>query len=939
MELYVYSNENIQSKICYIFTIANNPDIKIKYITQLTQSIVNNYVIVFNKIYNPKKDFINTIKQIINNNIKFAFLSDDKEIYITNNTFIENNILNIKKENRFINVFYPINKSNKHNNILITQNTYSREYLLLLKIYLQSYQAIFNLDFSYEAYNTLYKYELKTAFCFVYIIDDLMDLVILNKLSFKNYRIIIATNKLDLFNEQYIKSYCKINNISIVNNKDLLDNINYLWFEDIVFLNKKSIITDNIITQLIDLHTSFDIVRLENILSIKGTKLPYYNNLNDIKTGINTFPSSDIKYDLLYNNIIEQKLLKCKGYEVILEELIKTPTKSPQLINKIVSMAVLCDKPNLLHKVNLNTNNSDIKMIESWFLLFVTVSDENKFYKQIMKDIGCIILKNIIDNDLVKQSREYLHNIVPVYDRFITELDTKTCSSIIDICMYLYQYVSPYQIETMAKMLLPLVSKLNMTYKYQTLLKLIYPDFTFNQLLDIYPNNSDAVELLLSITCQFTDTDNIVINIHDKREKIYSNLQKLINLDNLATISLNKMMYCNISNFYLSYHGVSSRHIFELKSQLVRKLCPELNYNINTNYKNEKIKVAFISSFLTRQHSVFKDRHQIIKQLAENPLFDVCFITIDDLDVEIKNIMKNVKHYKIIRDLNVAKLFLADMKLDAIVYCEIGMDGFFYLLGFMKLARIQINTWDHSDTSGLNTIDYFFSSKLYELPYEEAQEHYTEKLVLLDSLCTCYVNPMSRHKNVVFKDRYHYGFSNNTILYFCGQSLFKFTHTYYDYIIQILDKNPNAVMIMINSNLRKEFINAIDHSIINRIYWSQSVGHQDYMNLIYISDIVLDTYPFGGCNSSFEAFSLGKIVVTQPADMINGRFTKGFYEKMGLLEYVTNSKQEYIDFAIKLADKEYRKPIEDAIISKRHVLFNDKDSVNDWANKLIELTK
>ena len=72
--------------------------------------------------------------------------------------------------------------------------------------------------------------------------------------------------------------------------------------------------------------------------------------------------------------------------------------------------------------------------------------------------------------------------------------------------------------------------------------------------------------------------------------------------------------------------------------------------------------------------------------------------------------------------------------------------------------------------------------------------------------------------------------------------------------------------------------------------------------------------------------------------MINGRFTKGFYEKMGLLEYVTNSKEEYIDFAIKLADKKFREPIEKAILSKKDMLFNDIDSVTDWSDKLVGLT-
>ena len=58
------------------------------------------------------------------------------------------------------------------------------------------------------------------------------------------------------------------------------------------------------------------------------------------------------------------------------------------------------------------------------------------------------------------------------------------------------------------------------------------------------------------------------------------------------------------------------------------------------------------------------------------------------------------------------------------------------------MAPIQINTWGHSDTSGNRAIDYYMSSKYFELSdYEKAQSHYSEKLILLDSLCTYYYHP------------------------------------------------------------------------------------------------------------------------------------------------------------------------------------------------------
>ena len=73
---------------------------------------------------------------------------------------------------------------------------------------------------------------------------------------------------------------------------------------------------------------------------------------------------------------------------------------------------------------------------------------------------------------------------------------------------------------------------------------------------------------------------------------------------------------------------------------------------------------------------------------------------------------------------------------DIIIYPEIGMCQQTRLIAFSRLAPIQINTWGHSDTSGLPNIDYFVSSKYFNS--KEDHSHYSEKLILFDSLGTYY---------------------------------------------------------------------------------------------------------------------------------------------------------------------------------------------------------
>jgi predicted O-linked N-acetylglucosamine transferase (SPINDLY family) len=433
----------------------------------------------------------------------------------------------------------------------------------------------------------------------------------------------------------------------------------------------------------------------------------------------------------------------------------------------------------------------------------------------------------------------------------------------------------------------------------------------------------------------FETTQDIIEN----RDKADKNLDKLIETYkniNFTTDAKNIMgFYTN--NFYFSYHGLSSKDYFNKKSNFFRLICPELNYKFTyISNKNNKIKVAFISDFLIRNHSVFKDRHQIIKKLSDDKRFDVYIITTADL-IDNKQVFLKTNHIKIEVDLLKAKETIEKLNLDYLVYCEIGMNPFFYLLAHMKLAKIQINTWGHSDTSGIDTIDYFMSSKLYEI--ESAQEHYSEKLIKLDSMCTMYVNP-NRYTN--FKTRYEFGFSDNFHIYLCAQSLFKILPEFDMYLLSILDKDPNSILILQDSvtDSKNKIIKRFEKYGIDltRIHFIGSISHQLYMNYINISDVVLDPYPFGGCNSSLEAFSLGIPVVTQPSKMINGRFTQGFYKKMEFEDMIVNNKKEYINKALQICkDKEYRKLIIKKIKDNNHKLYNDEKSFTEWRDFILSL--
>ena len=83
--------------------------------------------------------------------------------------------------------------------------------------------------------------------------------------------------------------------------------------------------------------------------------------------------------------------------------------------------------------------------------------------------------------------------------------------------------------------------------------------------------------------------------------------------------------------------------------------------------------------------------------------------------------MKNFKLPKLFKDkINL----ILDSNLDIIFYPDIGFSTQLFYLTFLKLAKHQITSWGHPETTGNFNIDYYLSSKLLEENFNEAQSHY-----------------------------------------------------------------------------------------------------------------------------------------------------------------------------------------------------------------------
>ena len=449
-------------------------------------------------------------------------------------------------------------------------------------------------------------------------------------------------------------------------------------------------------------------------------------------------------------------------------------------------------------------------------------------------------------------------------------------------------------------------------------------------------------------------------------------------------------------SYHYQYNNVNV-NILVKYCKLLRQICPWLNYyspnaskqlftNMYTNTQipipnsipnpipnpipsvlMDNIKICFISDSFNTDTSVLRDRISIIGKL-DRTKYDVYFASFIPFEniygIIAKTFMNKIKSNYIYLGSKVntnynsshpsslltsAREILETYNFNYIVYPDLGMKLLPTLLAYSRIALKQITTWGHSVTSGIDTIDYYISSNYFELPIELSQKHYSEKLILLKSLGTFYISP---HKLFITKDNKHkqltkgeLGFKDITNIYCCLQTFYKINKQFEQCLLRILQLDPNACILLSNTfpyckSHLKRIKNIMTDAQIKRLKWYPSLEKAEFLNLVKISNVCLDPFPFGGCNTSYDAFDYNIPVITMPNQYLYNRFTLGLYTKMNLAdcECIVNNIEEYANIATQIClNIKLQHKINRNIEMNKHLIFQDMDSINDWNNLFITL--
>ena len=393
--------------------------------------------------------------------------------------------------------------------------------------------------------------------------------------------------------------------------------------------------------------------------------------------------------------------------------------------------------------------------------------------------------------------------------------------------------------------------------------------------------------------------------------------------------------------FFLSYHGRNNAPLLRKIARVCRTVYPgRMECPVRPQPAGKRLRVGFISTFFYA-HSVGRTTLGLIRDLPRERFEVIVFAIAPQSDALAEAIRGSADRYVALpRDLGRARETIESAALDVAFFADIGMEPLTYFLAFWRLAPVQMVTWGHSVTSGLDTVDYYVSADAIEAA--DSEQYYTEKLVRLPG----YFMPRYRRPALdgARRARAQLGLPEGRHLYYCPQNLFKFHPDFDPPMKAILEGDPQGELVLlefVREGVKEQLMRRLGRTlgpVASRIRFIPRSAHRDFLQYVAAADVILDPFHFGGCNSSCDALSVGVPVVTLPGAQLPGRFTLGLYKEIGLEGCVARSPEEYVDIALRLGrDAAYRRSVSEQITARCARLFDRPDAALALGEELLRI--
>lgn len=426
----------------------------------------------------------------------------------------------------------------------------------------------------------------------------------------------------------------------------------------------------------------------------------------------------------------------------------------------------------------------------------------------------------------------------------------------------------------------------------------------------------------------------------ETRAKFETDLQALLSQNYSLEDPLSEI---GIRNFYWAYQGLNDKGIMQDFARLFSNQ-DAINYTATPRAKQAertKVHIGFFCNMFYDQ-SVAHFYANMISNLPSDFHVSIFYPTPknrDHITTQIKN--RADVYCEPETTIEACREAIESQALDILVYPEIGMEALTYYLAFSRLAPVQCVLMGHPITTGIPTMDYYLGSEVFT-PMEETKDvdEFSEEYVRLPGMPVCYTMPETHDKPMKRADL---GLPENVNIYTYPMTLFKLNPEFDRVVEGILNADPNAAILffkydMLEDKIKARFERQFPHHM-DRIVWCNPMDRKDFISLLELSNVVLESFPFGGGNTALLAMAAGTPIITLESQYLRGRFTSGYYRYIGLESLISKTVDDYIRMAIDIAtNPELRAQYSAQLREESPVLFENNEGVEamvDWFRAIV----
>ena len=356
------------------------------------------------------------------------------------------------------------------------------------------------------------------------------------------------------------------------------------------------------------------------------------------------------------------------------------------------------------------------------------------------------------------------------------------------------------------------------------------------------------------------------------------------------------------------------------------------------NYKNDKIKVAFLSADF-KTHPVSQFIKDLLIKMSKNS-FDVHLISnlrpedYDQMSYEFKKIANKWHDIQKYSDTKAVE-YLRSLKIDVLIDLSGFTQGNRLELIAKRCARIQIEWLGYNNSLGLKNLDYLISDR--NLIKNNELNLYSEKILFMPKIWNALTPP--NHLPEIDSSLKNKG----STFSFCSFNNFqKLSDSTINVWSKILNQTNSQIYLKnslyggedLKENVMKKFYdNGVKKNQL--IFLDKEKKSEDHLKLYNKADLALDTFPYPGVTTTYEALLMGLPVLTMKGFNFNSRCGESIMKNMNMQEMIANDEIDYFNKAISIVND--KNSMKKNLINLRErtlssPLFDTDTFANDFCN-------